>query len=144
MSRRAGGFTLLEVLVAFIIAALALAVMFDGVLTGMRTAAIATHTQRALALARSRLAAVQVAVASGAAATMAEQDGDEGGGFRYSVRVRTAARVLMPRDPDVAPGEASAPPRATLYAISVTVAWKGDGGNRQVRLDGARLTLAPG
>jgi general secretion pathway protein I len=138
---RTAGFTLLEVLVAFIIAALALGVMFDGVLAGMRSSKVAADTERAVAMARSRLAAVQVAVASGAARTMAEQEGDEGDGFHFSVRVRPAAGVTLAPDPDAPTGPGIAPPRATLYAISVAISWAGDGATRQVRLDGAKLVM---
>lgn len=139
---RQAGFTLLEVLVAFIIAALALGIMFDGVVAGMRSASVAAHTERAVAMARSRLAAVQVAVGSGAARTMAEQDGDEGEGFRYSVRVRPAARITLPADPDAPTGAGISAPQATLYSISVAISWKSDGGIRQVRLDSAKLVVA--
>ena len=49
------GFTLLEVLVAFIIAALALAVLFHAGLSGVQAAQSASHYEQAIARARSHL-----------------------------------------------------------------------------------------
>ncbi len=101
--RRSGGFTLLEVLVAFVIAALALGVMFDGVLGGMRAASTAARTEEAVALARSRLAETLVAVSSGAITAVSDQEGDDGNGFHWRVQVRPGASVPMPRS-DQTPG----------------------------------------
>src|SRR5918997_799427 len=55
------GFTLLEALIAFAIAAFALAALLQGALTGLRAAHTATRTEEALARARSRLAALEAA-----------------------------------------------------------------------------------
>lgn len=135
------GFTLLEVLVAFMIAALALGVMFDGVLGGMRAAATAARTQEAVALARSRLAETLVAVSSGAITGVADQEGVDGQGYHWRVRVRLGPSVSMPQSQ---PAPAGGPPggaRALLFGVTVTVGWTDDGRNRQVRLDGARLVL---
>lgn len=140
--RRDGGFTLLEVLVAFMIAALALGVMFDGVLGGMRAAATAAHTEAALSLARSRLAETLVALDSGAVTAVSDQSGDDGSGFHWSVRIRPGGSVAMPRPVDPMPnGGGQRTPRAVLYAVAVSVGWTMDGGHRQVTLDGARLVL---
>jgi len=134
------GFTLLEVLVAFIIAALALGAMFSAVLGGLRTATVADHLQEAVTLARSRLAASVAALDAGVA-TQGQHEGDDGSGFHWVVKVRTQAGVVMPRADDAAPTAAAS--RATLFAISVVVSWTSDGGDRQVRLDGARLEAGP-
>jgi general secretion pathway protein I len=130
------GFTLLEVLVAFTIAALALGVMFSAVLGGLRTARVADHMQEAVTLARSRLAAAMAAVDAGVV-TQGPQQGDDGGGFHWQVRIRPQESVRMPRADDAAPNVAAT--RATLFGITVIVGWSGDGGHREVRLDGARL-----
>jgi len=50
------GFTLLEVLVAFVVAALALGVLFDASLSGLRLATSTEHHGQAIARARSHLA----------------------------------------------------------------------------------------
>ncbi len=142
--RRAGGFTLLEVLVAFIIAALALGVMFDGVLGGMRAAAAAAHTEAALSLARSRLAETLAALQSGAVTAVSDQQGDDGHGFHWAVRVRPGASVELP---SAGPGSGlggdrgQPVPRVTLYSVAVAVGWGMDGGHRQVQLDGEKLVM---
>ncbi len=131
------GFTLLEVLVAFTIAALALGVMFSAVLGGLRTAAVADHVQEALVLARSHMAEARVAVASGSVVAQSEQQGDDGHGFHWMVQIRPTASVTLPRGDDAQPGAPAT--KATLFAIGITVSWTGDGGRRQVHLDGAKL-----
>lgn len=138
---RAAGFTLLEVLVAFMIAALALGVMFDGVLGGMRAAATAQRTQEAVTLARSRLAETLVAVSSGVITAVSDQQGVDGQGYTWRVRVRPGPSVPMPQSQQ---GQGAGPgggERALLFAVTVTVGWTDDGHNRQVRLDSERLVL---
>ncbi len=108
--RSDAGFTLLEVLVAFIIAALALAVLFDGAVGGLRSARLSAHYQEALSRARSRLAAV--------VPTDADQQGDDGGGFHWHTQVTTLA----------------AAPGSVLHGIRVVISWDSDGGTRDVAL----------
>jgi general secretion pathway protein I len=127
------GFTLLEVLIAFIIAALALGVMFDASLGGLRATEIASHYQEALSLARSHLASVDAAPLRGR-----ELSGDDGRGFHWTLRIKPAGTVVLPRGPDEDPAQGPQA-QATLYSVSVTETWTGDGGERQVRLDSARL-----
>jgi general secretion pathway protein I len=143
MSRRRSeaGFTLLEVLVALVIAALALGVMFSAVLGGLRTAAVADHLQEALVLARSHLAEAQVAVGSGKIVAQSEQQGDDGHGFHWTVQIRPTASVAIARNPDAPPGAGAS--HSTLFAIAVTEFWAGDGGHRQVQLDSAKLAGGP-
>lgn len=137
--RRQAGFTLLEVLVAFVIVALALGVMFHGVLGGMRAAAVATHTQEALAIARSRLAAVTGAIRNGSPPGP-QSSGQEGSGFVWTVQVHPAQSVKLAK-PESLLGGNDQPPRATLYDVTVAVAWASDGAPRLVRLDGAAVAI---
>lgn len=139
--RSQAGFTLFEVLVAFIVVALALGVMFGGVLGGMRSAAVATHTQEALAIARSRLAAAAGAIHGGGTPEPRAQ-GDEGSGFRWTVQVSAAGSATLARKASLL-GETGGAPLATLYRITVAVAWALDGGPRSVRLDGAATVFQP-
>ena len=139
--RSEAGFTLLEVLVAFVIAALALGVMFDGMLGGMRAAAVASHTQEALAIARSRLAGAAAAVRGGPVPGPVAQ-GDDGHGFHWTVQVAAAGSATLARANNLLGGSQRAP-TATLYRITVAVAWASDGAPRSVRLDGAATTLQP-
>jgi general secretion pathway protein I len=130
---RQRGFTLLEVLIAFVIAALALGVMFDASLGGLRATEAASHYQEALSLARSHLAAVGTTALGGR-----ELSGDDGRDFHWTLRIRPVGTVTLPRGPNDDPSQGPQA-QATLYAVSVTETWRGDGGERQVRLDTARL-----
>jgi general secretion pathway protein I len=130
---REEGFTLLEVLVAFIIAALALGALTQGAAGGLQSARVSGHYQEALSRARSRLATL------GAAPTPGEQRGDDGGGFAWQVDVvpvATAGRAREGVDPP-------RPGRATLLAVTVRVSWRMDGGERAVVLTTERLGSAP-
>jgi general secretion pathway protein I len=128
---------LLEVLVAFVIAALALGVMIEASLGGLRAAATAGRYEEALSLARSRLAAAGVGSLAGR-----EQSGDDGNGFHWMVRIRPLGTVALPRASGNNPALKSQP-QATLYGITVIETWQGNGRERQVRLDSARLGAGP-
>ena len=131
------GFTLLEVLVAFVIAALALGVMVEASLGGLRVAATASRYKEALSLTRSHLAAAGVGSLAGG-----EQSGDDGHGFHWMVRVRPLGTVALQHGPANNPVRGSES-QATLYGITVTETWQGNGRDRQVRLDSARLSAGP-
>lgn len=134
---RERGFTLLEVLIAFIIAALALGVMFDAALGGLRATDAASKYQEALSLARSHLASVTESVLASR-----EVSGDDGHGFSYKLRIRPAGTVALARNPNELADASGPPPQATLYAVAVSVSWKSGKGEREVRLQSTRL--APG
>lgn len=125
MPRRAEGqrgFTLLEVLVAFLIGSLATAALIEGVSRGVASARIAAETQEATSRARSRLALLELE-----ALQPLQQSGEEAGGFRWQARVEPVA---------AAGGQA-------LYEIRVVVAWPdGRRGMRQVQLVTRRLGAA--
>lgn len=125
----AKGFTLLEVLIAFLIAGLALAALFDAVLTGLRTAQAASHYEQAVSQARSRLA-----MAVHADPLVAGNwQGDDGGGYNWRVRVApvASATVLPIYRPS---SRMAANFGLTIFAVTVWVAWR-EGGVREVRLD---------
>lgn len=130
-----GGFTLLEVLVAFIIAALALAALLQGAAGGLQNARVAAHTQEAVARAQSRLATLSATLQPG------ELSGDDGGGFLWRTVVQPGPAVVVPR-PATQLGQ-QAVDRTVLYAVAVAVSWRSDGGQRQVVLETQRLGLAP-
>jgi len=120
---RAAGFTMIEVLVALVIASLALGVLFSGALTGLRSATLSNDYQQATWRARSHLAAL----AAPGALVPGTQSGNDGSGFTWSTRIAAIA---------------NAPP-AVLYAVSVTIFWTKDGGRRQVTLASERLGALP-
>lgn len=124
------GFTLLEVLVAFAIAAAALTALTQGALGGLQSVRVSGHVQEATSRARSRLAVL------GRAAPLApgEQEGDDGGGFRWRQRVAPVGDPLP-----AARGEA----RPALFDVSVAVSWRLDGGAREVVLRTRRMALLP-
>ncbi len=130
------GFTLFEVMVAFVIAALALGVLFAGGLAGLRTAKIADGYGDALSRARSRIAAI-------VAPQPLDTQGDDGGGYRFRLRITQAGTVTPAHDDSLGLAGGQSATRIGLYDISVTISWHGDGGDRQVALATQRLGLVP-
>ena len=130
------GFTLFEVMVAFVIAALALGVLFAGGLAGLRTAKIADGYDDALSRARSRIAAI-------VAPQPLDLRGDDGGGFRFHLRITQAGAVTPPHDDSLGLAGSQPAARVGLYDIAVTLTWPGDGGERQLALATQRLGLVP-
>ncbi len=130
------GFTLFEVMVAFVIASLALGVLFAGGLAGLRTAKIADGYGDALSRARSRIAAI-------VAPQPLDTSGDDGGGYRFHLRITQAGTVTPAHDDSLGQAGGQSATRIGLYDISVTLSWRGDGGERQVALATQRLGLVP-
>lgn len=127
------GFTLLEVLVAFIIAALALGVLYRGALDGILSARVAAQYDDATSRAKSRLAVI----GHGSAIVPGEQTGDDGGGFRFRTRIATAAAA--PRPPGPRQPGTNLP---TLYAVTVQILWGEGQEARQVLLSTQRTGFA--
>jgi general secretion pathway protein I len=123
------GFTLLEVLVAFVIAALALGVLFHAGLGGLRSAQAASHYEQAIARARSHLA---LAVHANPLAA-GDWRGDDGGGFTWHLRVAPIASTAAQPVYALTPLRAASIP-VTLYAVTVWIAWH-DSSIREVRLE---------
>jgi len=121
---RQRGFTLLEVIIALIIAGLALGVMFDAAATGLRASQRATRTAEALSMARSRLATL----GHGTPLVTADTQGDDGA-YHWRQRVDLLASLPRPRG------------AVGLYAIRVAVSWQEDGTMHAVELAGRRLGL---
>ena len=119
--------SLLEVMVAFVIAALALGVVVDGTVDGVRTASSATRTEEALFRARSRLAA------TAAHPVVAMSSGDDGGGFSW----RSTVAPVVGSGVGVGAAQQGGP---ALMSIQVSVTWAGAvGSTRQVTLRTERL-----
>ena len=131
LASREGGFTLLEVMVAFIIAALATGALLQGVGGGLQSTRVAAHTQEAVSRARSRLAAL-----SSAPLQPGEQRGDDGGGFTWLTRVTL---ITVPGKRAL---EQERTTNAVLYSLTIRVGWTMDGGAREVSIGTQRLADA--
>ncbi len=117
-------------LVAFVIAALALGVLFHAGLSGLHAAQAASHYEQAVARARSHLT-----LAVHASPLVAgDWQGDDGGGFSWHLRVAPiASTTVRPVNAVTLRGSASFP--LTLYAVTVWIGWRDGGTPREVRLD---------
>lgn len=107
--RDESGILLLETLIAFVIAALALVVVYRAIFDGAAASSIASRSEAALSRAQSRLAAFEAFAPS----ARYVKTGDDGDGFRY----REAAQPLPP--------VGASPLR--LMRLSVTESWGGPG-----------------
>ena len=137
MKVRSGGFTLLQVLVAFTVLAISLGVLFEIFSTGMRASRSAEEYTRATLLAESKLAAIGITDAL----EEGETTGDFGDGY-YNWRV-----AVRPYRLDGSEGEGPPPP-IEAYEVVVTVAWGEGSSERSVSLTTLRLksgaTAGPG
>jgi len=122
--RDARGFTLLEVLVAFVIAALALGVMLRVGVDALNATRTAGRYDEALVRARSHLTMATY----GGRLMPGDWQGDDGGGYRWRLHISTIS-VGAGR-----PAGAPALPLA-LYAVTVWVSWTEGDHTRDVRLD---------
>lgn len=121
------GFTLIEVLVALAIAAVALVAVFEGASAGMQGVDLAQRYVAATRFAQAHMAEV--------GATIPLADGDIGGadpgGYRWRVRIKPArARATA--------GDAARGP--VLYAVESVVSWGAAAPARSVRLESLRLS----
>src|SRR3984893_15541074 len=118
------GFTLLEVVVALAIAALAIVGLFQAASGGLLAVNTAGRLEEAVQRAQSHLAAV------GRSATLIQGEftDDDGGGYHWRLR----ARPVGTRQVAAAGGKPTA--AATLFDVEVAVSWPGRRGERSVVL----------
>ena len=140
--RDARGFTLLEVLVAFVIAALALGVMFQVSGDALTASQRAARYEEALVRARSHLAMAT----DGGSLMPGNWDGDDGGGYRWHIHVvpvaGAATTAATPTATPAATPTGRPTPLLVLYAVSVWVTWTEGDKTRQVRLDTEQIGQA--
>src|SRR6516165_2632550 len=129
---RSDGFTLLEVVVALAIAAVALIGLFQAGSGGLFAVDTAGRAQEAVQRAQSHLAAV----GRDAALVQGDFTDDDGGGYRWRLRVRP---VATHRASASGGGSAALP---TLYDVEVAVSWLGRSTDRSVVLKTLRLGAA--
>ena len=133
---RERGFTLLEAVIALIIASLAVAALLRGAGGGLGNARVASQYQEAVSRAQSRLALLDAAPPD-TTLRPGQQDGDDGGGYSWQVDVD-------PGDP--VPRRAGADTKAArpaLFRVTVAILWGAADGQRRVALSTWRLGLLP-
>jgi general secretion pathway protein I len=123
---RDSGFTLLEVVIAFVIAALALAALVRAGGSALYATQTASRYQEAVSRAESHLAATT----HGPPLRAGDNQGDDGGGFHWRVRVARADATTLP--PLGLLRRAALP--ITLYAVTVWISWGDAAHRRAVRL----------
>jgi general secretion pathway protein I len=129
-AERQSGFSLLEVLVAFVLLSTVVTLLLQVFAGGLRNLKVADEYSVAVVLAESRIAEVGRVVPL--------EPGDTGGewkGFRW----RTSIQEF--EVPELAPGVSGPPP---LFSVSVTVSWGEGRAARSFRLDTLRAGLSPG
>ena len=121
--RSCRGMSLIEVLVAFVVLSMTMAIIMQIFSGGIRNARVTDHYSRALYLAQSRLAAVGVEepISPG------ETSGEGGAPLRWRISI-------LPLDV-----EGGAVAQTPLYQVRVRVEWNEDGRERQMELISQRL-----
>jgi len=130
---RQRGFTLIEVMVAFIIASLALAVLFQAASSSGTAAHQAGYYEEAVSRAKSHMAMVgrDADIAPG------EREGDDGSGYHWRVKITPSAAAQPPQG--TAPEN-----RLMLYNVEVSVSWSDSGRVRSVVLHTQRTGAQAG
>jgi general secretion pathway protein I len=127
------GFTLLEVIIAFIIMALIIGATFDTFSTGFRQAAITDQYAGAVIRAESRLALIGQTEPLAVGVTTGQID------QHYSWRTEITPVVQGNGEDQEPTPEENSPFR--LYAVVVSVFWQEAGDTRDVTLRSLRLVL---
>ena len=128
---RQSGYTLIEVLVAFMILALALTVLLRIFSGGLRNVSVSSDYATATLIAESRLASAGIDVPL----RPGETSGTEGERFEWTVSVQ---------DYQPWPGYRSAARGLDAYRVTVTVAWPHGDNTRSVGLSTVRLRTEGG
>lgn len=111
---RASGFTLIEVMVAFVLLSLVLATGFEIFSTGLRRAGDLEGQSRAVMIAQTRLAAAGLEEQLREGVTQGES---EDGQFHWTLDVKAVQDELVPGQPQPGPGT------YMLYRIEAKVDW---------------------
>jgi general secretion pathway protein I len=126
---RQRGFTLLEILIALVIAGLALSVLFNAGLTGLLATQAASQDEQAIARARTHLT-----LAVHASPLVAgDWQGEDGGGFVWHLRVTPVASTTVRPTYAITPRGSSSFP-LTLYGVTVWISWADRDNRREIRL----------
>ncbi len=127
--RRAQGFTLLEILVAFTVMALVVAVLMRVFSGGLQGIGLAENYARASSLAESRLAAVgsEIPLQPG------ELTGTEADKYHWRIAIQAFEENKDPAQAQL--GQPQAVMRVQLFQVAVQVGWSEFGKDRQVALN---------
>jgi general secretion pathway protein I len=137
--RRDRGFTLLEVVIAFAIAALALGVMFKAAIGGMSAVGTAGRYEEAISRAKSHLAAV----GRDGPLSAGETQGDDGSAYRWRIRIVQVAAITQNTNP-LTPFAQASFRKPTLYSVEVGISWSESGRSREVLLQTQRIGAPAG
>jgi prepilin-type N-terminal cleavage/methylation domain-containing protein len=131
------GFTLLEVLIAVVIATVVFGALMQASLSGIRLTRSAGGYEMAIALARSHLAMLGRNMA-----TVPPDSHGQDGPFEWRIRV-TPEATDNPGAGIVNWFQHKDEARTTLYAVSIVISWSADGRRPSLRLTTQRLGFAP-
>jgi general secretion pathway protein I len=136
----AAGFTLLEVMIALAIAALALVGLFRAGSDGIFATDTAARTEEAIERAQSHLAAFGRVglIAAG------ELAGDDGGGYHWRLRATPIAERPAAAQPVGVGAQQRVGEPLVLYDIEITISWRGGRRNQSVTLQTRRLVTTSG
>jgi len=126
-----GGYTLIEVLVAFVIVVMVFSVFARLFSSGMRNVSASANYARGVVLAES----IMAEIGTEPAILPAESSGTEDGGYRWTVTVREFAPHIW----NQFQGSAIA-----AYRVSVVVEWVHESGTRNVSLSTVKLSHREG
>jgi general secretion pathway protein I len=131
---REHGFSLVETVVALAIASMAFVALFQAGSTGLFAVDTASQADEALERAQSHLAAL----GTGVILIQGDSEGDDGGGYRWHLRVQpVASRALSSQD-------GSPTGVATLFDVEASITWPAHHHQRAVVLKSQRLVASAG
>ncbi|HQT75520.1 MAG TPA: type II secretion system protein [Rhodopila sp.] len=123
------GFSLLEVMIALIIAALATTALLRAAGISLSATTEAALYEQAIVRAKSHLDAAT----QGGALRAGDWQGDDGGGFHWQLRV-TPAQVGAVRPFGLVGPRAQTALKVVLYRVVTAISWRQDGRTRMVTL----------
>jgi general secretion pathway protein I len=127
MAKNNRGFTLIEIVVALLVLAIASAVLFEGFSVGFRNARTADDFAQAVLIAQSKLAPAGVAEPLSTGVTSGEEL------EKYSWTVRVNPVEVAPQD------QGATPSQLKPFLVAVDVVWSDGGTERTVSLSTLRL-----
>lgn len=123
------GFTLLEVTIALLIAALATAALLQAAGAGLRATSAAARYEQAIVRAKSHLAAAT----HGAPLRAGDTQGDDGGGYHWHLTVVPLQTAMVRSGGAVGPRSRQSL-GVVLYRVTTTISWQEDRTTRHVTL----------